>query len=178
MSVGGWRAGLVGGGGGRRRNSGNDFAPQDVGADALALRLGAAAELSQLVVANLTGGYGTVGGDAAALQTSRALSASNVSLVDLQGGSGTLLDGVGHGLAIQDVVDDDARGLMRLNGVVGIRSFPLVLDEVAGLDRLSDVVKICTHAEKQPPTTNAFGGRFGHRRYVDRVIVSPRCATD
>ena len=55
---------------------------------------------------------------------------------------------------------------------------PLVLDEIAGLEHFADVVEIGPHADQQATGPDAFGGRFGDRGHVDRMVVRARRTAD
>ena len=50
----------------------------------------------------------------------------------------------------------------------------LVLDEIARLEHLADVVEIGAHADQQAAGADALGGRLGDRAHGDRVGVGAR----
>ena len=80
--------------------------------------------------------------------------------------------------AVLDVGDDDQRAHGRHQRLVPVGVVPLVLDEVARLEHLADVVEIGPHAHQQALGADAFGRRLGDRSHVDRVVVGARGAAD
>ena len=58
--------------------------------------------------------------------------------------------------------------------LVPVVALPLVLDEVARLEHLADVVEVGPDANQQPPGADRFGGGFGDRADGDRMVVRAR----
>ena len=56
--------------------------------------------------------------------------------------------------------------------------FSLILDEVARLEHLADIVVIRAHANQQPSCPDGVGGRFGDRAHGDRMVIRARRPAD
>ena len=80
--------------------------------------------------------------------------------------------------AVLDVGDDHQRAHGRHQRLVAVVVVPLVLDEVARLEHLADVVEVGADADQQPLGADALGGRLGDRGHGDRVVVGARRAAD
>ena len=61
---------------------------------------------------------------------------------------------------VLDVGDDHQRAHGRQQRLVAIRVTPLVLDEVARLEHLANVVEVGSHSNQQTVGTDRFGGRL------------------
>ena len=80
--------------------------------------------------------------------------------------------------AVLDVGDDHQRAHGRHERLVAVVVGALILDEIARLEHLADVVEIGPHADQQSAGVDAFGGGLGDRADGDRVVVGARRPAD
>ena len=80
--------------------------------------------------------------------------------------------------AVLDVGDNHQRAHRRHERLVAAGLGALVLDEIAGLEHLADVVEIGPHADQQAAGADALRGRLGDRADGDRMVVGAGRAAD
>ena len=80
--------------------------------------------------------------------------------------------------AVLDVGDDYQRAHGRHQRLVAVGLGALVLDEIARLEHLADVVEIGPHADQQAAGADVFRRRLGDRAHGDRVVVCARRTAD